>query len=165
MVRIVAALRPLHLLPGGHHRAVHINRESAQPGAPNGGSRQLRIQFLHPRQMMRAKLAQPSPHRARRRQPRQSAEALHDGIAFQIQEMAHPAAATDHQGQQQQHHRRDAEVGAWHVRIEIAAQLLHQPDGAHVAPQELQPGIRGQPRMAESELQICVDPAPQISFS
>jgi hypothetical protein len=165
MVRIVAALRPLHLLAGGYHRAVDVDGESRESGTPDRCRGELRIQFLHPRQVMRAELAQPPPDAARGREPCQAAEALHQRIALQVEQMAHPAATADYQRQQQQDHRGAAEVGPRQVSGELPTQLVHQADGAQVASQKLQPGIRGQAGRRESQLQVRVDAPPQIRSS
>src|SRR5262249_36631172 len=112
----------------------------------------------------RSKLAEPPTHGARSGQPLEAAQSQDDRI-IEVQQMAQPPAAADQQSQEDQDHRRPTEVASWQEPAEFPPQHRGKPDDAEVASNELQPSVRSEALVLESQLKIAVDPPPQIRSS
>jgi len=162
---VETSLSPLDLKPRRHHGAIHVDRQTPHAGLANRARRDQCVHPLQPGQMSRVELGEPPAHRARRRQPPQPAKPQDDRITIEREQVAKPSPTTDQQRQNHQHHRRHTEVAPRHEASEFSPQHPDQPDHAEVSSYELQPGVRRQPFVLETQLQVPVDPPPQIRSS
>jgi hypothetical protein len=92
------------------------------------------------------KCVQPAADRPRGRHHAEAAEALHQRVVLEERDMAQPTPADHHQGDDQAHHRDDAEVAPARcarkcLRITAA---LNRGRRRKIAPEQLEPGIRRQ---------------------
>jgi CARDB len=99
---IEAAEGPAHRGPRADHGAIDVNGQPWQRQAREGLDDEVMVELDQRGQRALGKLAQPVAHRARRRQPRQPAEARDQRIAGDVPQMLQPARAHIQQRQYEQ---------------------------------------------------------------
>ena len=121
------------------------------------------LMCLQARDGRHRKPLQPPTDRPRRRHDLHLAEAFEQRVILDEGEVPQPSAADDQQSNQQAHHRHGPEVAPRGRPGTGVADHTIEPRGPQVAPEQLEPRIRGQRHVREFQLQIPIDSGAQIS--
>jgi hypothetical protein len=160
---IEAAEGPADGRPRADHGAIHVDRQARQRQALDRLDDEGMVELDQRRQRGVGELAQPVPHRARRRQARQSAEACDQRIAGDVAQVLQAARPDVQQGQHEQGESAPTIIPA--RRGARGPQPLRQVDLPQVAAEQFQPAVRGQFLVRELDVQRALDHPAQARYA
>ena len=154
---------PAHGGAGAHDGAIDVDRQPRQGQALDRVSDEVVVELDQRGQGGLGELAQPVADGARRRDPRQAAEARDEGITGDIAQVLQPPG-TDVEQRQDEQGETTSTVISPRARTG-GAQAARELTLPQVAAEQLQPAVRGQLLVHELDMQLSLDHSSQARYA